>query len=73
MSDEEVPRPHRSRLDPRRADYDVIIERHEKAVRAGDVTYVDPATGYSVLTVTAHLERGSCCHNGCRHCPFVQS
>ena len=26
--------------------------------------------GYIVLTAKYHLERGSCCGNGCRHCPF---
>ncbi|MFL5743846.1 MAG: DUF5522 domain-containing protein [Niastella sp.] len=23
-----------------------------------------------VLTAQYHLERGHCCGNGCRHCPF---
>ncbi len=23
-----------------------------------------------VFTATYHLQRGSCCGNGCRHCPF---
>ncbi|HZE85761.1 MAG TPA: DUF5522 domain-containing protein [Puia sp.] len=26
--------------------------------------------GYMVLTEKYHLARGSCCGNGCRHCPF---
>jgi hypothetical protein len=26
--------------------------------------------GYMVLTAAYHLERGYCCGNGCRHCPF---
>jgi hypothetical protein len=26
--------------------------------------------GYTVLTAKYHLERGFCCGNGCRHCPF---
>ena len=26
--------------------------------------------GLMVLTETYHLERGYCCGNGCRHCPF---
>jgi hypothetical protein len=26
--------------------------------------------GYIVLTAKYHLERGSCCGNGCRHCPY---
>lgn len=72
MDDEPVPRPHPSRLDPGRDDYDEIIERHATAVRAGEPTYVDPATGLLVLTVAVHLERGACCGSGCRHCPYVE-
>lgn len=26
--------------------------------------------GYVVLTEKYHLEKGYCCGNGCRHCPF---
>ena len=26
--------------------------------------------GYIVLTAQYHLERGSCCGNGCKHCPY---
>ncbi|HMI77666.1 MAG TPA: DUF5522 domain-containing protein [Ferruginibacter sp.] len=26
--------------------------------------------GYIVLTARFHLERGHCCGNGCRHCPY---
>jgi Family of unknown function (DUF5522) len=26
--------------------------------------------GYVVLTEKYHLERGICCGNGCRHCPY---
>ncbi|HTL09484.1 MAG TPA: DUF5522 domain-containing protein [Chitinophagaceae bacterium] len=26
--------------------------------------------GYTVLTASYLLERGYCCGNGCRHCPF---
>lgn len=26
--------------------------------------------GYIVLTAKYHLERGNCCGNGCRHCPY---
>lgn len=26
--------------------------------------------GLMVLTEKYHLERGYCCGNGCRHCPF---
>jgi Family of unknown function (DUF5522) len=26
--------------------------------------------GYIVLTEAYHIERGSCCGNGCKHCPY---
>ena len=26
--------------------------------------------GYVVLTEKYHLEKGSCCGNGCMHCPY---
>ncbi|HVM87471.1 MAG TPA: DUF5522 domain-containing protein [Puia sp.] len=26
--------------------------------------------GWMVLTEKYHLEKGFCCGNGCRHCPF---
>jgi hypothetical protein len=32
--------------------------------------YVDPATGWTVWTRKFLLDRGFCCHGGCRHCPY---
>lgn len=47
------------------------IERlHNQACARGEETYVDPVTGYVVLTRVAHERRGTCCGNACRHCPF---
>ena len=43
---------------------------HKLAISQGARRYIDPATGYSVMTEIAHLIRGSCCGSGCRHCPF---
>lgn len=63
--------PHPSRLDPGRSDYDEIIKAHRLAVRRGHQTYLDPATGLSVMTAAALYERGSCCASGCRHCPYL--
>lgn len=68
----DVPRPHPSRCDPSRPDYDAIITAHEEAVRRGATTYPDPTTGLLVLTVSAHLTRGACCASGCRHCPYLE-
>lgn len=43
---------------------------HDEACARGEDTYVDPATGYRVITEVGHRHRGSCCGNRCRHCPF---
>ena len=47
-----------------------IEELHRKACEAQESTYVDPKTGLTVFTEYSHLQRGSCCGCGCRHCPF---
>ncbi|XP_006834239.1 PREDICTED: uncharacterized protein C1orf53 homolog [Chrysochloris asiatica] len=49
-----------------------IVELHAAACAAGQLTYVDPATGFVVLTQLAHLQRGECCGSACRHCPYGQ-
>jgi hypothetical protein len=49
---------------------DEIAAAHDEAVAAGEDTYIDPATGYSVFTRTYLLARGTCCDSGCRHCPY---
>jgi hypothetical protein len=65
--------PHPDRLDPRHPQYDLILERHTRAVASGLSTYVDPASGYTVMTATYLAERGYCCSQGCRHCPWEGS
>jgi Family of unknown function (DUF5522) len=47
-----------------------VFEAHEAAVALGSPTYRDPLTGFEVFTEAALLERGSCCGNRCRHCPY---
>jgi ATP-binding cassette subfamily B (MDR/TAP) protein 1 len=47
-----------------------FAELHRIACDLGQLTYTDPATGYSVFTEIAHKERGKCCGSGCRHCPY---
>jgi hypothetical protein len=44
--------------------------RHDAADALGRDGYMDPATGYFVLTAYFLKKRGSCCGNGCRHCPW---
>lgn len=44
-----------------------IHKAHLCALQAGEHWYTDPSTGYHVMTRLAHLERGECCGNACRH------
>ena len=46
---------------------------HAAACAAGEASYVDPVTGYDVMTAVAHQRRGKCCGSGCRHCPFAHA
>jgi hypothetical protein len=62
--------PHPLRLDPAHPRRSEILARHRAAVDAGQAGYTDPDTGLFVLTAAAHLQRGECCHKGCRHCPY---
>ena len=39
-----------------------------KELKEGDF-YMSP-DGYKVFTEQYHLERGYCCENGCKHCPY---
>ncbi|KAJ1616984.1 hypothetical protein T492DRAFT_605806, partial [Pavlovales sp. CCMP2436] len=47
-----------------------IAQAHSKAIRAGQLRYEDPASGYMVFSELASLGRGFCCGNACRHCPY---
>ena len=64
--------PHPARLSPERSDYDEIIAAHEAALAAGADSYIDPRTGYFVMTATFLWDRGTCCDSGCRHCPYLE-
>jgi Family of unknown function (DUF5522) len=63
--------PHPSRLaadDPMR---EAVLAAHRAARLAGATGYTDPATGYWVMTADFLVGRGTCCHQGCRHCPYL--
>lgn len=64
--------PHPERLPaghPLRAE---ILAGHAEALAAGDAGYWDPASGLFVLTAGFLARRGTCCDQGCRHCPYVE-
>lgn len=68
---EHIARPHPDRLSPQHPAYGAIIAAHTAAVEADVDGYVDPATGYWVFTARYLAERGHCCEQGCRHCPYL--
>lgn len=37
-------------------------------LKVGEDYYFDGP--YMVFTAEYHLKRGTCCHSGCRHCPY---
>lgn len=75
MVDQPVARPpnepHSTRLTPAHPQRAVILATHARALAAGADSYVDPVSGYTVLTSTFLLARGTCCNSGCRHCPYL--
>jgi len=46
-------------------------DMHAAACAKDEEWYVDPYTGYNVMTEVHHQRRGYCCGNGCRHCPYA--
>ena len=42
------------------------------ALNVNEHYYLD-LNGLLVFTEKYHLERGYCCNNGCRHCPYRKS
>ena len=64
-----MPAPWRLAVDnPRR---DEILAAHDEALATGKAGYADPVTGLFVLTARFLADRGWCCENGCRHCPYT--
>jgi hypothetical protein len=71
LADRPLTEPHPDRLSPDDPAFLQIIRAHAEALEAGADTYVDPRTGYTVLTAGYLARRGSCCDSGCRHCPYL--
>ena len=47
-----------------------VEEAHRAAIENDEPMYTDPFTRLSVFTEATHLERGTGCGSGCRHCPY---
>jgi hypothetical protein len=71
LSDRPLTQPARTRLAPGHPHRAAILSAHEGAMAAGNAGYADPETGLFVLTAAWLASRGTCCENGCRHCPYA--
>ncbi len=72
MSSRSLHEPHPDRLAPGHPGRDEILAAHSAALERGEPGYLDPVTGLFVMTAAALVERGDCCDQGCRHCPYVE-
>ncbi|VDP80330.1 unnamed protein product [Echinostoma caproni] len=52
------------------SNFEVMLSCLSSNFQARQTTYRDPKTGFVVFTELAHLERGECCGNRCRHVNF---
>lgn len=59
-----------SRLSKSYPYYSEIMRKHKEAITNNEDIYIDPETGYTVLTAEFLQRRGYCCESGCRHCPY---
>ncbi|MGI8879863.1 MAG: DUF5522 domain-containing protein [Jatrophihabitans sp.] len=71
LADRSLADPHPDRLAPGTPGRAAILAAHARAMADGDAGYPDPETGLFVLTAAFLAERGTCCDNGCRHCPYL--
>jgi hypothetical protein len=72
LDDRGADEPHPSRLAPDHPQRAAILDAHRAARESGATGYTDPATGYLVMTSDYLAARGTCCQQGCRHCPYVR-
>ena len=71
LADRGPDEPHPTRLAPNHPRRAEILAAHRAARLSGATSYTDPDTGYLVMTSTYLADRGTCCDQGCRHCPYV--
>ncbi len=48
----------------------LCAQLHDEACAKKQDFYLDPATGYQVMTAYYLSARGTCCESVCRHCPY---
>lgn len=71
MADRPLTQPSATRLPDDHPDREAILAAHAVALAADAAGYLDPGTGLFVLTAQYLADRGFCCSQGCRHCPYV--
>ncbi|MDH3624559.1 MAG: DUF5522 domain-containing protein [Myxococcales bacterium] len=49
-----------------------ILRAHREATARGEDGYIDPETGFFVMTAEFLRARAECCGSGCRHCPYSE-
>ena len=52
---------------------EAVLRVHEDACDRGEDGYIDPSSGFFVMTSLCLVKRGDCCGNGCRHCPWPEA
>jgi Family of unknown function (DUF5522) len=72
VADRPLSQPHPDRFSQRNPAYEQAIRAHDEALSLGRDTYIDPTTGFVVLTAAYLAQRGYCCGSGCRHCPYIR-
>ena len=72
LAERPLTQPHPQRLDPSHPRYAQILAAHAAALADDQPGYIDPVSGLMVMTAGYLAERGTCCDQGCRHCPYVR-
>lgn len=62
--------PKADRLAPDHPHRAQLLAEHDNALAHDDPGYVDPRSGWWVFTAAHLADAGTCCENGCRHCPY---
>ncbi|MFV2011708.1 MULTISPECIES: DUF5522 domain-containing protein [unclassified Micromonospora] len=71
LADRPLTEPHLARLPADHPHRAAVLAAHAAALDAGEAGYLDPGTGLFVLTAAFLAHRGTCCGQGCRHCPYL--
>ncbi|MDA3017825.1 MAG: DUF5522 domain-containing protein [Actinomycetota bacterium] len=72
LADRPLNLPSANRLDPENRNYAKIIAAHDEAMSKNLDGYIDPVNSLFVLTAPWLKDRGFCCENNCRHCPYCE-